>query len=143
LKYLTFLLADQLCGIELSSVRELLGYMPFTPAAGEHPAVVGYFTLRGQPVRVMDLRIRFGLPVTRTDDTVMIIVEFSGALLALIVDHVAGLERIANTSPVSLRPQMRIDPRCITGTAAMGDRTLWLLKLPRTIIIPPPLPKAA
>jgi purine-binding chemotaxis protein CheW len=143
LKYLTFLLADQLCGIDLSSVRELLGYMPFTTAASEHPAVMGHLSLRGQPVRVMDLRVRFGLPVTRTDDTVMIIVEFSGALLALIVDKVTGLERIAKIDPLSLRPQMRIDPRCITGTAAIGDRMVWLLELARTVVIPPPLPKAA
>ena len=143
MKYLTFTLAGQSCGIELSCVRELLGYMPFTPTPADHPSIVGYFDLRGRSIRVLDLRIRMGLPVTRTDDTVMIVVDCAGETLAMIVDSVTGLENLATLAPVTLHPRMRIDPRCLLGTARVGDHSLSLLDLARTIIIPPPLPKAA
>jgi chemotaxis signal transduction protein len=143
LKYLTFMLADQCCGIELTSVRELLGYMPFTPTTGEHPAVVGWFDLRGRAVRVMDLRARFGLPLTRTDDTVMLVVEQLGLTMTLIVDSVIGLEKLPTFTELAPNQRVRVDPRCAVGVANVQDQTILLLDIARTIVIPPPLPKAA
>jgi purine-binding chemotaxis protein CheW len=143
LKYLSFMLADQFCAIELSAVRELLGYMPFSPLTAEHPSIVGWFDLRGEPVRVMDLRVRFGLPVTRTDDTVMIVVESLGERFAVIVDSVIGLEKIAAISSIALPPRVRLDPRCVIGSATIQDRAMLLLDLAQTTFIQPPLPRAA
>lgn len=143
MKYLTFMLGDQFCGIELSRVRELLGYMPFAPLIGGHPSVVGIFDLRGKLARVLDLRLRFGLPATRTDDTVMIIVDCDGATHALIVDSVLGLESPAAIAPAAMLRRSRIDPRFINGTAQVKDQTLTVVDLNNALIVPPPLPKAA
>ena len=143
MKYLTFMLADQYCGIDLSCVRELLGYMPYTTANAEHPAMVGWFELRGRRVRVIDVRSRFGLPVTRTDDTVMVITELSGETIAMIVDKVSGLERLASMSPIASNQRSRIDSRFLIGAAQIGDRRLLLLDLSRTLNVPRPMPRAA
>jgi purine-binding chemotaxis protein CheW len=143
LKYLTFMLADQLCGIELSSVRELLGYMPFTPTGHVHPALVGEFDLRGQRVSVLDLRVRFGLPLTRTDDTVMIVVEASGQTVAMIVDSVTGLENLPSVSAISAIHRSRIDQRFIASVVTVRDESLHLLSVNEAIVIRPPMPKAA
>lgn len=143
MKYLTFMLADQLCGIELSCARELLGYMPFTPGSAEHPAIVGALDLRGRRLRVIDLRIRFGLPVTRTDDTVMIVVEFAGETVAMIVDNVLGLEKPFAILPIESDGRSRVDPHFLLGVASVGDRSMLVLDVSRTLIIPPPMPKAA
>jgi len=143
LKYLTFMLSSQLCGLELGAVRELLGYMPFKSSLGEHPSFVGWMTLRGKPVRVMDLRARFGLAMTRTDDTSMVIIESLGQTTALIVDSVVGLESLSSYWSIDSIKRSRIDPRYALGVASVNDQSLLLLDLPRTIIIPPPLPKAA
>lgn len=143
MKYLTFMLGDQWCGIELSSVRELLGYMSFTPSSSEHPAIVGWFDLRGQGVRVMDLRVRLGTPVTRTDDTAMIVIESSGQTIAVIVDSVVGLENLAKVAPVASNKRPRIDARFVIGSWQLGDRSLVLLDIAKTIVTPTPLPRAA
>jgi purine-binding chemotaxis protein CheW len=143
LKYLSFMLADQLCAIELSCARELLGYMPFTPDIAEHPAVAGWFDLRGRRVRVVDLRIRFGLPVTRTDDTVMVVIELGGETVAAIADNVIGLEKPAEILPVGSGGQTRVDPHFLIGVANVSDRTMLVLDVARSVIIPPPIPKAA
>src|SRR4051812_16772497 len=133
------MLSDQLCGIELGAVRELLGYMPFTPTGHVHPAIVGEFALRGRQVRVLDLRIRFGLPVTRTDDTVMIVVETLGVPFAVIVDSAVGLENLAAVQSTAAR----IDSRFIESVVPLRDQSLNLLNLNNTLIIPIPMPKAA
>jgi purine-binding chemotaxis protein CheW len=143
LKYLTFMLADQFCGIELSRARELLGYMTFSPLTGGHPSVVGVFDLRGKMTRVIDLRLRFGLPATRTDDTVMIIIDADGASHALIVDNVLGIESPATIEPAAILTRSSIDPRFIAGIAQVKDQTLLLIDLKNALVIPPPLPKAA
>jgi purine-binding chemotaxis protein CheW len=137
------MLADQLCGIELSRVRELLGYMTFAPANGTHPTIVGTFELRGRLIRVLDLRLRFALPATRTDDTVMIIVEFDGQIDALIVDNVRGLENLGAIESNAVPKRSRIDARFTAGTARVGDATISLLDLANVLVITPPLPKAA
>ncbi len=143
MNYLTFVLADQLCGIELSFVRRWLGYMPFTPTIGEHPSIVGVFDLHGQRTRVIDLRSRFGLPTPRTDDTTMLLAESNGSQTALIVDKAIGLQRPAQVTPISSISRSRIDPSVIAGIAMAGKQTLNILNLSRTLVIPPPLPKAA
>jgi chemotaxis signal transduction protein len=141
--YLTFVLADQLCGIELSSIRQWLGYIPFSPLVGEHPSIVGVFDLRGQRTRVIDLRTRFGLPTPRTDDTTMLLVESNGSQTALIVDKAIGLQQPTQIAPISSISRSRIDPSVITGIATAGKQTLNILDLSRTLVIPPSLPKAA
>jgi purine-binding chemotaxis protein CheW len=143
LKYLTFMLADQFCGIELSRARELLGYMTFSPLTGGHSSVVGVFDLRGKMTRVLDLRLRFGLPATRTDDTVMIIIESDGTFTALIVDNVLGIESPATLEPPATLSRSSIDPRFISGIAQVKDQTLMLIDLNNALVVPPPLPKAA
>ena len=143
MKYLTFMLADQFCGFELSCVRELLGYMNFTPAPGEHPAVAGYFDLRGRSVRVLDLRLRFGLPATRTDDTAMIIVDLAGAQIAAIVDKTVGVENLGTQAPFAASTRSPIDPQCILGTVAIREKPLILLNAARSMTTLPPLQKAA
>jgi len=143
LKYLTFMLADQFCGIDLASVREVLGYMSFVPVAAEHPAIVGQFDLRGQSVRVLDLRLRFGLPAMRTDETEMLVVDLAHERLAVIVDKTVSLENLQSISPALLNGRSRIDPACIVGSARIKDRPLLLLDAARALSIIPPLPKAA
>src|SRR3954454_18390651 len=127
------MLADQLCGIELSCARELLGYMPFAPGGAEHPAVVGSLELRGRRMRVIDLRVRFGLPVTRTDDTVMVVVEFSGETVAMIVDNVLGLEKPAAILPIGSNGHLGVDPHFLLGVASVGDRSMLVLDASRTL----------
>ena len=143
MKHLTFMVGDQFCGVELSSVRELLGYMPFTPLNNGNPAIVGTFDLRGRNVRVVDLRIRFGRPVTRTDDTVMIVFESAGELTALIVDHAIGLETVAESSTAGIIHRSLIEARFVTNVVTRNDRPLNLLNLANTLIAPSPMTKAA
>lgn len=143
MSYLTFVLADQLCGIELSSVRQWLGYMPFTPVTGEHPSLVGTLDLQGRQTPVIDLRSRFGLPTTRTDDTTMIVVESNGSKTAMIVDKTLGLQRPTQLAPVYSLSRSRIDPSVIAGVATIGNQSLIILDLSRTLTTPPRLPKAA
>ena len=71
----------------------------------------------------MDLRARFGLPVTRTDDTMMVVAETLGQTMALIVDKVVGLENLASNVSTGSISRSAIDPRYALGFATVQDRT--------------------
>lgn len=109
MKYLTIALANQTYGLELSHVKEWLGYMPFCAGASADPAIIGTFDYRGQVIDVIDLRMQFNLAVTRTDLTSMVVVEVSDKTFALIVDHVLSIRDPAAPSGLNEKPFIPID----------------------------------
>lgn len=116
MKYLTIALANQIYGIELDRVREWLGYMPFTALSTADPATVGAIDYRGASIPLIDLRLRFGLPATRTEWTSMLIVELPAQLFALLVDNVRGLRDSALPAPMNDTPFTPIDlTECTRG----------------------------
>jgi purine-binding chemotaxis protein CheW len=116
MKYLTVVLANHICGIELDRLREWLGFMPFTAAASADPATVGAFDYRGTIIDVIDLRMRFALPITRTDMTSMVVVEVFGQVFALVVDNVLGMRDTLLPARMNDKPYTPIDlSACIPG----------------------------
>jgi hypothetical protein len=60
-QFATFEVADQLFGVEVDTVQEVLSYNEYTPVPLAPPAVGGLFNLRGQVIAAVDLRVQLGL----------------------------------------------------------------------------------
>mgnify|MGYP006278993701 CR=1 FL=1 len=89
-KFLTFFLADEEYGIEILSVREIIGLLPVTPVPQSPYYVQGVVNLRGQVIPVVDLRLKFDMEgIDPTDETCIIVVQTGGAQLGIIVDKVS------------------------------------------------------
>jgi purine-binding chemotaxis protein CheW len=75
-KFLTFVLKDENYGIDILTVREIIGYMDVTPVPQTPDFVKGVVNLRGQVIPVINLRSRFGMDeIDVTDETCIIVVE--------------------------------------------------------------------
>jgi purine-binding chemotaxis protein CheW len=73
---LTFKLADEVYGVDIMSVREVLDYTSVTKVPQTPDFMVGVINLRGNVVPVLDLRLKFGMGATqKTVNTCVIIVE--------------------------------------------------------------------
>ncbi|PLX68932.1 MAG: chemotaxis protein CheW [Denitrovibrio sp.] len=73
---LTFILADEVYGVDIMSVREVLDYTNVTKVPQTPDYMVGVINLRGNVVPVLDLRLKFGMGKTqKTVNTCVIIVE--------------------------------------------------------------------
>ena len=59
-QFATFEVADQLFGVEVNTVQEVLSYNEYTPVPLAPPAVGGLFNLRGQVIAAMG---RIGIEV--------------------------------------------------------------------------------
>jgi len=73
---LTFILADEIYGVDIMSVREVLDYTNVTKVPQTPDYMVGVINLRGNVVPVLDLKCKFRMGKTKkTVNTCVIIVE--------------------------------------------------------------------
>ncbi|HXT81614.1 MAG TPA: chemotaxis protein CheW [Acetobacteraceae bacterium] len=88
--FVTLTVADQLCGIPVLTVRDILGEQPITRIPLAPPEIAGSLNLRGRIVTAIDLRRRLQLPAAPPDQTGMsIVVDQGGELYAFLVDQVS------------------------------------------------------
>ena len=95
-KYLTFILADEVYGLEILKVREIIGMMDITAVPRTPAFVKGVINLRGKVIPVVDLRAKFGMPVAeKTEETCIIVVDVAGVEMGIMVDKVSEVLNIA------------------------------------------------
>lgn len=87
--YVSFKIAEQLFGIPVLQVQDVLSSQQITPVPLAPPEIAGSLNLRGRVVTMIDMRRRLGLP-PRADDAgeMSIVVEHGQDLYSLIVDSV-------------------------------------------------------
>ena len=89
-RYLTFLLGEEVFGIEIRFVTEIIGIQPISPIPETPEYIKGIINLRGKIFPVIDMRLKFKKqPEPYTDRTCIIVIETAGFSVGLIVDQVA------------------------------------------------------
>ena len=131
-QYVTFFLRDEEYGIPILQCREIVrvGTITRVPEAPEH--VRGVVNLRGRIVPVVDTRRRLGLePAMPTSKSRLIVVEMAGRQLALLVDRVARILKLAATEvePLGAGP---VRPSA-TGVGRVGDARVYLFDAERLL----------
>ena len=111
--YLTFHLEDEVFSIDVSQVREVLDMSNITKVPRAPEFMRGVINVRGSVVPVVDLRAKFGLPMTEaTVDTRIIILETKVGDKATVLGAVAD----------SVNDVVELDPKQIEETPSLGDR---------------------
>src|SRR4051794_9207162 len=88
--FVTLTVADQLCGVPVLGVRDILGEQTITRIPLAPPEIAGSLNLRGRIVTAIDLRRRLNLPPTEPGTRRMsVVAEQGGELYALLVDQVS------------------------------------------------------
>ncbi len=89
-KYLTFVVEDEVYGIEIRYVTEIIGIQPITKVPESSDYIRGIINLRGKIIPVMDVRLKFRKPgIAYNDRTCIIVVDIGTIGIGLIVDNVA------------------------------------------------------
>jgi purine-binding chemotaxis protein CheW len=88
--FVTLTVADQLCGVPVLGVRDILGEHKITRIPLAPTEIAGSLNLRGRIVTAIDLRRRLRLPLPPTEQPRMsVVAEQGGELYALLVDQVS------------------------------------------------------
>lgn len=87
LQWVTFKLENEVYGINVMQVQEILRYTEVAPVPGAPLYVLGIINLRGNVVTVIDTRSRFGLePCDVTDNTRVVVIESEQQVIGILVD---------------------------------------------------------
>lgn len=99
LQFVTFYIGEELYGVNIYKVREVIKLLEITSVPRSANYVVGVINLRGQVIPVIDLRARLSLPVKDYDKhTRIIISEVKGKNVGMIVDRMNKVERVAESN---------------------------------------------
>jgi purine-binding chemotaxis protein CheW len=110
--FVTMTVADQLFGIPVLTVQDVLGPQRITRVPLAPPEVAGALNLRGRIVTACDVRRRLGLPARdKASPGMNVVVDHKGELYALMVDNVGEVLSLSADSyernPNTLDPRWR------------------------------------
>lgn len=114
-EYVTFTIADQLFGIPVLQVQDVLAGGDITMIPLAPPEIAGALNLRGRIVTAVDVRLRLGLGERETavdkEHEMSIVVDHNGELYSLIVDDVGEVLSLDpadfGRNPPTLDPKIR------------------------------------
>ena len=127
----TFRLDEEVYGINVMLVQEVLRVTEIAPVPGAPNYVIGIINLRGNVVTVIDTRMRFGLPPREMDDsTRIVIIEAENQTVGIIVDSVSEVVDIYSNE-IETAPNVGNDEtaRYIEGVVSRPEHLLILVDL--------------
>lgn len=130
-QFLIFSVGRQTYAFALEDIREIVTYREFTRLPDSRPWVVGMLEMRGQPMPIIDLRIRFATvsdPVYN-EKTVIIATKLSdGKLLGFVVDEVRDIRDFHDDQRFSAEMiETELNSLLIRGYIQDGDTTVLIL----------------
>ena len=136
--YLIFRLGSEEFGTGVIKVREIMGVQDVTPVPHMPVFVRGVIDLRGKVIPVVDLRLKFGLPVEYTSRTCIIVVQTQlggdQLLMGIVVDEVAEVLTLV-ASEIEEAPGIGpgIDTPYLLGMAKVKDKVKILLDMDQVL----------
>lgn len=116
-------LDDLRLALPLDAVVEVLPALAYTPLPTAPPVVVGVANLRGEPLPILDLRIRLaGEPRDPHPDHHVVVCRVADRSVGVWLDHVTGLEEIAADDLVETSKVARAEH--VEGVGLLPDGTV-------------------
>jgi purine-binding chemotaxis protein CheW len=134
-QYVTFCLADESFGVEVTRTREILNLSPITQVPQTPDYMLGVINLRGQVVPVVDMRLKLGLEVSKqTQNTCIIVVEILIEEETLVVGLLAdAVNEVLDLQESQIEPPPRLGTKIntafIQGMGQINDQLLILLEI--------------
>jgi purine-binding chemotaxis protein CheW len=142
-EFASVVIGDQLFGIPVLQVRDVLASQRITRVPLAPPEVAGSLNLRGRIVTAIDVRIRLGLPERSAEEAsgkprMSVVVDHGGELYSLMVDAVGEVLSLAATdferNPATLDARWR---EVSAGIYRLEASLLVVLDITRLLDISP------
>ncbi len=136
IQWVTFKLDEEIYGINVMQVQEVLRLPEIAPVPGAPDYVMGIINLRGNVVTVIDTRKRFGLSQKEPDDSTRIVItEVDNQVIGILVDSVAEVVNL-RISEIESTPNLGEDnesSKYIQGVHSTGDDILILVDVNKVL----------
>ena len=134
-QYATFEVDNQLFGLDVAKVQEVLSFDEYTPVPLAPESVGGLFNLRGQVIAAVDFRVQLGLPPRDTTRPAMnVIVRTQDEPVSLLVDRIGEVVDL-NDTDFEPPPDTLTGPSrdLITGAFKLDGRLMLALDTTRAV----------
>lgn len=134
-KYLTFFTENQLFGVPIADVVQIVGMQEITPVPEFPHYAKGIINLRGSIIPVIDIRLRLGKMEKNYDErTCIIVTQIKESVMGFIVDAVDAVTDIdeSNIAPPPAVSGSSGDAY-ITGVAKHQDKVVLLMDTARIL----------
>lgn len=133
--FVSVTISDQLFGIPVLQVQDVLGSQRITQIPLAPAEVAGSLNLRGRIVTAIDIRTRLGLPPRAEGHPAMsVVVDYGGELYSLLVDSVGEVLSLDGTeaerNPATLDPVWR---ELSAGIFRLDGKLLIVLDVARVL----------
>lgn len=129
-RYLTFTLDDNVYGLQIRFVTEIIGVQTATKVPETPDYVKGIINLRGRIIPLIDVRLKFGKEeIPYNERTCIIVIDVESVAVGLIVDKVDDVLSL-DDSQIARPPSsgsVGFENRYIEGIGKVGDMVLLLL----------------
>jgi purine-binding chemotaxis protein CheW len=137
--FVTLSVADQLCGVPVQAVRDVLGEQAIACIPLAPPEIAGSLNLRGRIVTAIDLRRRLGLADAPAGTPRMsVVAEQGNELYALLVDQVSEVLSLPGDTFERNPPTMTAAWAAHSlGIHRLDDRLMVVLDVARVLALAP------
>lgn len=133
-KYLIFSMGNEIFGMEIRYITEIIGIQPITEVPDMPEYVKGVTNLRGKIIPVIDARLRFKKEVREYDGrTCIIVLDTNDISVGLIVDSVAEVLTMQDQDIAPPPELSRGGRRYIKGIGKAGGSVKLLLDCQRLL----------
>ncbi len=134
-EFVTFTIAEQLFGIPVLQIQDVLSSYHITPIPLAPPEITGSLHLRGRVVTAIDVRLRLGLPARPADaESMSIVAENEGELYSLMVDAVGEVLALSQSAFERNLPTLDAKFRAFSeGIYRLDDQLLVVLDVKRLL----------
>ena len=135
MQLVSFHLADEMFGIEITRVREIILMCEITRVPQTPHYVEGLINLRSTVIPVIDLRARFGLPGGEvTGESRIMVVNVGNKTVGITVDAVDEVLRISEDQIAPAPPTVAgLGNEYLDGLVKQDDRLLILLDIDKLL----------
>ena len=130
-RFLTFYLENEVYGVYIADVKEIIAMMKTTPVPKTPKFIQGVMNLRGNIIPVVDMRLKFDMPsVPPQTYTAIVIINLDNKLIGFIVDKVEEVINVMDEQ-LSLPPEFggHIDTKFIKHMAQYKQKVVMILDL--------------
>ncbi len=135
-KYMLFKTAEEVYGIEIKYVTEIIELQRITEVPDMPNYVKGVINLRGRVIPVIDIRLRFSMEAREYDDrSCIIVVNIDETSIGFVVDTVAEVQDIPE-GDIEPAPNFKTKSgkeRYISGMGKVGDEVKILLDVSKIL----------
>lgn len=137
-QYVSFWLDDQLLGVPVSSVQEVLNPQAIARTPRARPEIAGLLNLRGQIVTAVNLRRRMGLPDRSGGGGSMnVVIRHAGESYSLLVDEVGDVINVSSETMAPVPHTLDAHWKSVTaGVFRLEERLFIILNVDAVLRIP-------